>query len=433
MKSNASIAQVILFLGFSSLTYAAYAQGAANGFALHDGDRVTFYGDSITEQREYTEDIEEYLLTRYPTWKVSFHNAGVGGDKVSGGWAGPIDLRLDRDVFAWRPDVITIMLGMNDFYYRPDQTGIFSSYTEGYKHLVEAMQMNNPRVRITLIQPSPYDDVTRNPTIAGGLNAVLLKYSAFVAQLARDRGAQLADFNSPLTTVLKAVNDESPALAQQFIPDRVHPQQGGHWVMATSLLKCWNAPSLVTSVVIDAGVKPSAMGSNTEVTDLTRAKGKITSKIGWTQVDKALPLPMPPPEVDPVLALVLKHSDVIAALDQEILHVKALNPGDYDLLIDSRKVGRFSSDQLASGINLARMETPMLEQARLVAFDTERVNNLESARFNLINASATAEQSPTAQALAIAYEQGVNRQRADAQPRICHYELMLASHSASKD
>jgi lysophospholipase L1-like esterase len=415
------------------LTSAGHAQDAAAGFALRDGDRVTFYGDSITEQRQYTEDVEEFVLTRYPAWKVSFHNAGVGGDKVSGGWAGPIDLRLDRDVFAWRPDVVTIMLGMNDFYYRPDQPGIFSTYTDGYKHLIDALQKNNPQVRLTLIQPSPYDDVTRDPTIAGGLNAVLLKYSAFVAQLAQDRGAQVADFNSPVTAVLKAVNDESPALAQQIIPDRVHPQQGGHWVMATSLLKTWHAPSLVTSVVINATVKPSVTASNTEVTDLTRANGKVTSKITWTQADKALPLPLPPPEVDPVLALTLKHSDIVAALDQETLQVKALDAGAYDLLIDGRKVDRFSADQLATGINLATMETPMLEQSRLVAFDTEKVNNLESARFNLIYASSTAEQSLTAKALATAYEQGVERQRADAQPRICHYELVLAAHSASSD
>jgi hypothetical protein len=142
---------------------------------------------------------------------------------------------------------------------------------------------------------------------------------------------------------------------------------------------------------------------------------------------------MPPPEIDPVLALVLKHSDVVVALDNETLQVKTLDPGDYDLLIDGRKVGRFSAGQLANAINLATMETPMLNQARLVAYETERVNNLESARFSLINSSATAEQSLTAKALAAAYEQGVGRQRADAQPRICHYELILAGHSAGGD
>ena len=100
---------IIRLLGFIALISATMSSVNAQvapstvggaGFALRDGDRVTFYGDSITEQREYTEFVEEYLLTRFPDWKVTFHNAGVSGDKVSGGWAGPIDLRLDRGVFA---------------------------------------------------------------------------------------------------------------------------------------------------------------------------------------------------------------------------------------------------------------------------------------------------------------------------------------------
>ena len=69
--------------------------------------------------------------------------------------------------------------------------------------------------------------------------------------------------------------------------------------MAESLLKSWQAPSLVTSVAIDAGAKPTAEAANTAVTDLTRAKGKTTAKISWTQADKALPLPFPPSEVIP--------------------------------------------------------------------------------------------------------------------------------------
>ncbi|MGD0521810.1 MAG: SGNH/GDSL hydrolase family protein [Terracidiphilus sp.] len=424
MSSKILAAPAVLFLALCSLPLTANAQSAAPAFALHDGDRVTFYGDSITDQRQYTEDVEEYVLTRYPAWKVSFHNAGVGGDRVSGGGAGPIDLRLDRDVFAWHPDVITVMLGMNDFYYRPDQPGIYSTYTDGYRHLVESLKKNDSGVRITLIQPSPYDDVTR---VSSGNNSVLLKYSAFVAQLAHEQGTQVADFNTPLTAVLEAINAASPALAPQVIPDRVHPQQGGHWIMAESLLKSWQAPSLVTSVSIDAGAKPSADAANTAVTDLTRGKGKTTGKVSWTQTDKALPLPFPQLEVDPVLALVLKNSDVVAALDQETLQVRALTPGSYDLLIDGRKIGSFTASQLANGINLATMETPMLEQARLVAFDTEKVNFLESQRFAIVRGSATPEQLATAQALADAYPIGVTRQRADAQPLTHHYDLVLVS------
>ena len=427
MAYNIGLARTLLIFALFIWPYGSNAQPSSSEFVLHDGDRVTFYGDSITEQREYTEDVEAYVLTRYPTWKISFHNAGVSGDKVSGGWAGPIDLRLDRDVFAWRPDVITIMLGMNDFYYRLDQSGIFSTYTEGYRHILESIQKNNPHARLTLIQSSPYDDVTRDATIPGGLNSVLSKYSAFAAKLGHEHGAQVADFNLPMNAVLKAVNSESPALAQQIIPDRVHPQQGGHWILAESLLKCWHAPALVTSVVIDAGVKPRADAENTSVSELTAVKTKGKSGINWTQSDRALPLPFPSSEVDPVLGLVLKSSDIIAVLDQETLKVHALEAGTYDLLIDGRIIGNFSAAQLAAGINLATMDTPMLQQARLVAFDTEKVNNLESARFGLIAGSVALEHTPTADALAAAYLRGVDHQHADALPLLHHYELVPAN------
>src|ERR1039458_1922296 len=86
---NIRTARTALFLVFFILPFrVANPQTNSSDFAIHDADRITFFGDSITEQREYTEDVEEYVLTRYPTWKVSFHNAGVGGDKVSGGGGG---------------------------------------------------------------------------------------------------------------------------------------------------------------------------------------------------------------------------------------------------------------------------------------------------------------------------------------------------------
>src|SRR5436190_10512939 len=52
----------------------------AADFLIHDGDRVVFLGDSITEQRLYTTYIEAYALTRHPNWKLSFRNVGWGGD-----------------------------------------------------------------------------------------------------------------------------------------------------------------------------------------------------------------------------------------------------------------------------------------------------------------------------------------------------------------
>src|ERR1700761_8744608 len=119
------------------LTSALCAIGQAKPFYLKDGDKVVFYGDSITDQRLYTVITETFVATRYPSLNVSFINSGWGGDTVNGGGGGPIDTRLKRDVLAFHPNVVTIMLGMNDGAYRPATDTNNEKYYSGYCHIVE--------------------------------------------------------------------------------------------------------------------------------------------------------------------------------------------------------------------------------------------------------------------------------------------------------
>src|SRR5512143_3248247 len=112
----------LLTLPLFVLCSAALAQ---QPFFLRNGDRVVFYGDSITDQRLYTTFAETFVVTRFPAMPVSFVHSGWGGDRVSGGGGGPIALRLQRDVFAYQPTVMTIMLGMNDGRVRAFAPDIF--------------------------------------------------------------------------------------------------------------------------------------------------------------------------------------------------------------------------------------------------------------------------------------------------------------------
>src|SRR5262245_24215850 len=174
-----SLVRILCFVALAGL------QARANGFALKDGDRVVFYGDSITDQRLYTTFTETYIVTRFPNLKVDFVHSGWGGDRVTGGGGGGIDQRLKRDVFAYKPTVMTIMLGMNDGSYRAFDEKIFETYRKGYEHIIESVKHNVPGIRMTLIQPSPYDDVTRAPSFEGGYNRVLVRYGQFVKELAQ--------------------------------------------------------------------------------------------------------------------------------------------------------------------------------------------------------------------------------------------------------
>ena len=70
-----------------TIASARVVSAATRHFFLKNGDRVMFYGDSITEQRFYPADVETYVTTRFPNLHVQFTDSGVGGDKVGGGEA----------------------------------------------------------------------------------------------------------------------------------------------------------------------------------------------------------------------------------------------------------------------------------------------------------------------------------------------------------
>src|ERR1044071_638543 len=83
---------VLRLLAFLALSTLVSAQ--EKPFYLKAGDRVVFYGDSITDQRLYTTFTETYVVTRFPKMPIDFIHSGWGGDRVKGGGGGPIDVRL---------------------------------------------------------------------------------------------------------------------------------------------------------------------------------------------------------------------------------------------------------------------------------------------------------------------------------------------------
>lgn len=412
-KFGALCASVLLpALGSASAQTAA--PPATSDFAIHDGDHVVLYGDSITDQRLYSTFIEEYVLTRFPTWKIQWTQSGVGGDKVSGGAEGPIDLRIQRDVLPYKPNFVTIMLGMNDGYYRPPNPAIQKTYEDGYRSMVDTILSGDPGVKLTLVGPSPYDDVTQ-PTMH--YNEVMQAYSQFDKSEADRTHQGFVDLNAPVVDVLEKVKASHPDMASRLIPDRVHPGEGVHWVMAATILKAWHAPSLVSSVTVDAHDAKASNVQNASVTDVKREKK--TGTLQWAEIENALPLPLPLSATDPLTNLALEAGGVETALDQEMLTVTGLAAGDYALTIDDQPVANFTADALQHGVNLARVATPMLRQSQTLAWETEHRNELERRLFTLL--AGTKEQpeaapEPEQQAMRQAVAASIAQQQKDAQP-----------------
>jgi lysophospholipase L1-like esterase len=397
---------------------------AQSSFYLRDGDRVVFYGDSITDQRLYTTFTESYAITRFPAWNIMFTHSGWGGDRVIGGGGGPIDVRLTRDVFPYQPTVTTIMLGMNDGSYRAFDDTLFTNFKNGYEHILDSLKSNAPQSRITLIQPSPYDDVTRAPLFPEGYNSVLLRYSDYLKTTAATRHLDLADLNNPVTAMLAKAAATNKDDAQKILPDRVHPAPAGHLIMAAALLKAWHAPALVSEVTLDAQTA-SAQVKNAKVEAI-----KTGPQISWTETESALPLPIDPR--DKLIDLAVKSSDIIEALDQENLRVTGLTGAMWDLKIDGLTAGSFTSDELARGINLAVLNTPMLRQSLDVHALTLKHNNVHFMRWRTIQTGMATDASPATKQTAMhALDQLDNEliaeQRAMAQPKPHRYELTPAN------
>jgi lysophospholipase L1-like esterase len=343
--------------------------------ALHDGDRVVFYGDSITAQRLYTRFVEDFLLTRYPQMHVSFRNAGVPGDTVNGGYTGDMAARLKRDLIPYQPTVVTIMLGMNDGYYMPFNQKYLDIYEEGYRRLLHEIESKLPSARITLISPTPYDEVTHGTEFAH-YNEVVGRHAAFVKELATASHFGFSDFYQTETNLVKAAMQRNQTLAGLLVPDRIHPAEASHWIMAADLARIWGLSPVVSSVHLDALQAKVITAENTLITGLT-VQG---DNLQWTQADSALPLPLPLENGEVQFALGISD---LAAMDQQILRVDGLTAKRYKLEIDGHAIASFNREEFTAGINLALYATPMESQAKNVDGTELKRTRLDEAHFIL--------------------------------------------------
>jgi lysophospholipase L1-like esterase len=400
----------VLTLGAGLLATPADAgdESVSAAFALRDGDRVVFYGDSITQDGGYGRLVEAYVASRFPTWDVRFYNSGVGGDRVSGGWAGPVDERLERDVIAHRPTVVTVMLGMNDGGYKPYDPATFAAYAAGYRAIIARLKEALPEARLTLIRPSPFDDVARPAQFPGGYDDVLRRYGCYVAELAKREGVGVVDFREPVNAGVASVFASHPELARQILPDRVHPSDAGHLVMGAALLRGWNAPGLVTRVEIDAAATKVVVAEKTAVTDFEAREGGLA----WTQLDESLPLPLGFGGATVELAEAAGAG--LAALGQQPLLISGLPAGRYGLRIDDQEVATFSEADLAAGVNLALLDTPMRWQAFSLRWAAEARHELRRVHRQMVAGALAGERWISAAADLEAFDEATQAARREA-------------------
>ena len=373
-------------MALNAVACLSVGQAYGQEFYLHQGDRVTFYGDSITAQRFYTRNIQDFVATRYPALAVTYHNAGVPGDKVTGGYAGDAAMRVARDVKPWNPTVLTLMLGMNDGGYVPPDEKIRQEFEVGYTRLLTMLRSAAPEARVALIENTPYDEITHGTEFAGYM-ATTEQNAQAASALGRHEGLAVIDAYSPVKQLLQRAVKEDASLASLLVTDRIHPSEPLHWIIAEAAMKAWHVDPVVSAVTLSEKQATALESRRTQVSAVVAHADSLE----WDQLDEALPLPFD--FENALVNFVLKESD-LASVDQEMLTIGDLSPGVYKLIIDKREIGSFTAKQFAQGINLALLKTPMWQQARSYDGALARRSSLEDAAFILM--AETSAEKPNA-------------------------------------
>lgn len=362
IAGSANLRMALAAINPNPVTFAARPQKSPAEFALKDGDRVVFYGDSITEQRLYTTYVEHYVLTRYPNRRVTFINTGWGGDKVTSNECIPCAgvgglARIEHDVIAYRPTVVTLLFGMNDGRYYDFDAATAKVYEDGLAAIIRELQAKT-KARIYVMTPTVYDG-TRHTSWShtDRYNEVLDRYSESVKQIAARVGLPVIDLHTVTTETLNRAKQQDTAYT--FLNDGVHPEPDGQLVMAAEILRAWGAPA--TGEVINKSV--SAATDNPITLTITA------------------PLPWPDPQ--PSIRLRGVRPEIIA-LGQISLRITGLAPGRYNLSVDGGAPTEQTAASLNQGIALSSLSMKADEASNAVVKLIRKRADLFFARWRQI-------------------------------------------------
>lgn len=304
---------------------------------LKDGDRMVFFGDSITEQRNYTRYVMDYFALRYPGEKIEFRNAGWVSDTAVGGLK-----RLQRDVLDLKPSVVSICYGMNDAGVTSYKQEIYDRYIGAMKELIETLHKAN--IKVVLLTPGCVDE--SKASRLAGYNATLGQFAKQLCEFAAKEGVPCYNIHDPMLRMLNT----GKAADQGFVMmnDGVHPNPAGHVVMAYGLIKALGCAATASGLTIDA-LSAKATCDRCKVGGLNVTEDQIT----FVRADEALPL-----HFDESAWNAVKYFPAVQEISAYKLAVMGLKPGKWNVIVEGAMVASFTSEELSTGVNLASAPGP---------------------------------------------------------------------------
>ncbi|MCE9638378.1 MAG: discoidin domain-containing protein [Planctomycetes bacterium] len=305
---------------------ASLAHAAPEPFFLRKGDLVVFLGDSITQQQMWTRYVAQFVAQRYPDLDVRFFNAGWGGDTAKGGGD-----RLERDVLALAPTVVTVFFGMNDGGYRASDPKVVAAYREPLADIVKRLQAKG--VRVVVMSPGCVDMEVSANLKAVDYDTTLEGLTAAAAETAKAAKCAFVDIHHPMREQLAA--RRKAGFTSSLVPDSVHPNEEGHYIVAAALLNGLGAEPVEPLGSFDIA---SGRGKGLELVEKSR-----------DEIVLRCSTPRAAPFFVPAAAESTFRSCGMAALAAPELKLTGLPVGDWEVRFDDAEPSVFASRDLAGG------------------------------------------------------------------------------------
>jgi lysophospholipase L1-like esterase len=237
---NASVG-TLAALALPQIVSAAFTGQNIKKISVSKDDVVLFQGDSITDwgrnyaatQPNSTNALGSgyvlltagHLLLKYPANNLQIYNKGISGNKVF-----QLADRWDADCLAIKPNILSIHIGVNDFWHTLTNgyTGTIDTYITDYHKLLDRTKHALPNLKLVICEPFGLK----------GVKAVDDKwYPTFdlFRKAARDIASEYGAAFVPLQAVFDKALGSAPATYWSL--DGVHPSLAGEALMAQAWME----------------------------------------------------------------------------------------------------------------------------------------------------------------------------------------------------
>ncbi|MCR4719376.1 MAG: SGNH/GDSL hydrolase family protein [Firmicutes bacterium] len=203
--------------------------------------RILFQGDSITDVGS-SANIADKMGYGYPLLvkaemgfeypgKYEFFNRGIGGNRIVDIYA-----RMKRDILNLKPDVMSILVGVNDAWHEvieSEQNGVDSEkFYKIYSMLIEEIKSSLPDTKIIMF----------GPYVLKGTNTED-KWDYFATEVPKraEMAKRVAEEHGIMYIPLQEKFDEALKIApsEYWCVDGVHPTAYGHELIKREWIKAF--------------------------------------------------------------------------------------------------------------------------------------------------------------------------------------------------